>query len=259
MKSSHSVSFKEYLQGVEMKVTRATHKHTLKSAIVAACLAIASPAIMADELKGEGEFGATASSGNTDTQNLLAKLKLSKKTGAWFNEVGLAAINSTDADSTTAERYLIAGKTARDFNEKYYAFGSGKYDKDRFSGYDYQATIAAGLGIHAIKTDKVTLDLEAGPGYRFSETDAGVSEDEAVLRAGLFYKNQITQSTKFLQNLVVEAGSDNTTIDSETALTVKMSDSLALKASVLVKNNSDVPVGTKKTDTLTGVSLIYGF
>lgn len=245
-----------------MKVSRATKKlvsDKLKTVIVVAFLSAASPVTMAGELKGEGEFGATASSGNTDTQNLVAKLKLSKKSGAWFNEVGLAAINSTDSDSTTAERYLITGKTARDLNEKIYAFGSGKYDKDRFSGFDYQATIAGGLGIHAIKTDKVTLDLEAGPGYRFSETDAGDEQNEAVLRAGLFYKNQLTDTTHFLQNFVVEAGSDNTTIDSETALTVKMSDSLALKASILVKNNSDVPVGIEKTDTLTGVSLIYGF
>ncbi len=226
---------------------------------IAAMLITVSSTVIAGPLKGEGEFGATASSGNTDTQNLVAKLKLSKQSGAWFNEVGLAAINSTDSDSTTAERYLINGKTARDFNEKFYAFGSGKYDKDRFSGFDYQATLAAGLGMHAIKSDKVTLDLEAGPGYRFSETDAGDEQNEAVLRAGLFYKNQLTETTRFLQNIVVEAGSDNTTIDSETALTVKMSDNLALKASVIVKNNSDVPDGVEKTDTLTGVSLIYGF
>ena len=229
------------------------------SLAIAATLITTSSAVMAGPIKGEGEFGATASSGNTDTQNLIAKLKLSKQNGAWNNEIGLAAINSTDSDSTTAERYLITGKTALDFNDKFYAFGSGKYDKDRFSGFDHQATLAAGLGMHVIKSDKVTLDLEAGPGYRFSETDAGEEQDEAVLRAGMFYKNQLTDTTHFLQNIVVEAGSDNTTIDSETALTVKMSDNLALKASVIVKNNSDVPVGIEKTDTLTGVSLIYGF
>ena len=229
------------------------------SLVIAATLITASSVVMADPIKGEGEFGATASSGNTDTQNLVAKLKLSKRSGAWFNEVGLAAINSTDTDSTTAERYLITGKTGRDINDKLYAFGSGKYDKDRFSGFDHQATLAAGLGMHVIKSDRVTLDIEAGPGYRFSETDAGLDQDEAVLRAGLFYKNQLTETTHFLQNIVVEAGSDNTTIDSETALTVKMSDALALKASIIVKNNSDVPAGVEKTDTLTGVSLIYGF
>ena len=245
-----------------MKISRAKHNSItskLKITTIATFLCIASPAVMAEGWKGEGELGATIADGNTDTKNLLAKLKLSKKIGAWTNEVGLSAISSTDSGSTTSERYLIAGKTARDIGSKYYAFGSAKFDKDRFSGFDHQATIAAGLGIHAIKTEKVTLDLEAGPGFRFSETDAGESQDEVVLRAGLFYKNQITKTTHFLQNLVIEAGSDNTTIDSETAIKVKVSDNLALKASILVKNNSDVEPGIEKTDTITALSLVYGF
>lgn len=232
---------------------------TIHTAIAATALIISSPTVLADELKGEGEFGATISSGNTENQNIIAKLKLSKKTGLWKNEIGLEAINSTDTDVTTGERYLLTAKTARDFNERYYGFGSFRYDKDRFSGYDYQSTLAGGLGFHAIKTDKVTLDLEAGPGYRFSETDLGVEENEAVLRAGLFYKNKLTDNTHFLQNLTLEAGSNNTYIESETGLKVKMNDKVALKASITVKNNSDVPAGTEKTDTLTGVTLTYGF
>jgi len=214
---------------------------------------------MSNPIKGEGELSATFSNGNTDTQNLAAKLKLSKKMGAWFNEAGLSATNSADTNSTTAERYLITGKTGRDITNKLYAFGSGKYDKDLFSGFDHQATFAAGLGMHVIKSDRVTLDIEAGPGFRLSETNAGVEQDEAVLHIGLNYKNKITDTTHISQNLTIEAGSDNTSTDSETAITVKMSDALALKASLSVKNNTDVPVGTEKTDTVTGLSLIYGF
>lgn len=236
-----------------------TFGNKLKLAVVATFFTVASPVVMADGWKGEGELGATIASGNTDTKNLLAKLKLTKKIGPWANEIGLSAINSTESDSTTAERYLITGKTARDLNEKFYAFGSAKYDKDRFSGFDHQATIAVGLGVHVIKTEKSSLDLEAGPGFRFSETDLGESQDEVVLRAGLFYKNQLTPTTHFLQDLVTEIGSDNTTIDSETALKVKVSDNLALKASVIVKHNTDVPVGTGNSDTITALSAVYGF
>lgn len=245
-----------------MKLTWAkinTSSNILKLAVAAVLFSAVSPAVMAGPLKGEGEFGITAASGNTETENLVAKLKLSKQSGAWFNEIGLAAVNSSDNGSTTSERYLLTGKTGRDFNDRFYAFGSGKYDKDLFSGFDFQATVAVGLGMHVVKTDKISLDIEAGPGFRFSETDAGENQDEAVLRAGLFYKHQLTKTTHFLQDFVVEAGSDNTTIDSETAITVKISDALSLKASILVKNNSDVPAGTEDTDTLTGVSLIYGF
>ncbi len=38
-----------------------------------------------------------------------------------------------------------------------------------------------------------------------------------------------------------------------------MSDALALKAGLEVRHNTDVLVGTKKTDTLTTVNLVYGF
>ena len=44
-----------------------------------------------------------------------------------------------------------------------------------------------------------------------------------------------------------------------TALTAKVNTSLALKVSLTIKNNSEVPVGTEKTDTETAVTLVYSF
>ena len=220
---------------------------------------IISSTISAEGWEGEGEFGATFSSGNTENNNPLAKLKLINKQGAWKNEVGLTAINNKDTDTTTSERYQLTGKTSRDFSENYYTFASGRYEKDRFSGYKYQASLAGGLGMHAIKKEKVTLDIEGGLGYSLNETDAGIENNEPVLRGGLFYKNQLTDTTHFLQNFTVESGSDNTYMESETGVTVKMTDKVGLKASLLVKNNSDVPAGTEKTDSITAISMTYGF
>ena len=63
----------------------------------------------------------------------------------------------------------------------------------------------------------------------------------------------------FTQDLLAESGSENTYLESKTALSAKLVGNLALVASYTIKNNSDVPLGTEKTDTYTALSLEYGF
>ena len=60
-------------------------------------------------------------------------------------------------------------------------------------------------------------------------------------------------------DLKVEAGSDNTYLESVTAVKSTLVGNLALVASYTVKHNTDVPALTEKTDTYTALSLEYAF
>ena len=69
----------------------------------------------------------------------------------------------------------------------------------------------------------------------------------------------LTPSTSLTERFLVEAGSDNTFIQNDLGLTVDMNSHFALKFGFQVRNNSDVPPGIDKTDTLTSANLVYNF
>jgi putative salt-induced outer membrane protein len=55
----------------------------------------------------------------------------------------------------------------------------------------------------------------------------------------------------------VEAGSDNTFMQNDIGIAVAMNEKFALKAGLQARRNSDVEPGTKNTDTLTTINLVY--
>jgi len=70
---------------------------------------------------------------------------------------------STDgADS--ADRLALGYKLDRSFDERLYAWGSLRRDKDRFANIDARTTLGAGLGYKALSGPVHELNLEAGGG-----------------------------------------------------------------------------------------------
>lgn len=209
---------------------------------------------------GEGDVGFNKTSGNTETESLLAKLKIVNTQERWKHTAELGAINSSDSGARTAESYEGKWKSDYNYSETYYGFGSLRYEDNRFSGYEYQATAALGIGAHVIDSERTLFDVEGGLGYRQSEEQGtGESLDEVILLGSMVYQYQLTDTTRFESDFNVEAGQDNTYLESTLALKVKINASLALKLGYQVKHNTDVPVGTDKTDTLSSVALNYSF
>ena len=110
-----------------------------------------------------------------------------------------------------------------------------------------------------IDSDAHKLNAEIGLGARRSELSDASKEDELIVRGGLDYKWIFSGTAEFNQGFVVESGDKNTYLQSVTALKAKLVGSLALVASYTVKNNSEVPVATEKTDTYSALSIEYTF
>ncbi|MBM7092940.1 DUF481 domain-containing protein, partial [Streptomyces sp. S12] len=104
------------------------------------------------------------------------------------------------------------------------------------------------------------LTFEVGPGYRWAKLqDLREHKNEAIARGFIDFGHKLTETTSVYNTLLIEAGSDNTYARNDLGLLVKMTDALALKAGVEVRHNTDVLPGTKKTDTLTTMNVVYGF
>jgi len=55
--------------------------------------------------KGEGEFGFTQTTGNTDTQNLIGKLGINYLKQSWEHTFNIASLRAEDSNKLTAESY----------------------------------------------------------------------------------------------------------------------------------------------------------
>jgi len=231
-----------------------------KSIVLGSCLlAVSSMAIAEDGFKGSAELGLVLTTGNTETQTLNTKGALAYTKGMWTHAAGLEALNVQGKDGRLSEKYTGAAKTVYRFSDKAYAFGTANGEHDPFSGYSYQVSGALGAGYRALQKSNMTLDLEAGPGYRELKLRSGDTDGEAVLRAGGKFAWTLSKTSEFTQEVNTEIGSDATITKSITAITAQVVGSLAMKASLTVKNNSDVPDNVEDTDTETALTLVYSF
>lgn len=217
---------------------------------------------------GKGEAGLAIASGNTDTKSGNAKLVVTRKSDAWEHSAGFAGNYVSDDIGTTAQRYELFAQTRYQFNPRDFWFGGARYEDDRFSGFDYQAILSSGVGRKFIDTADVKFTGQVGIGYKVFETRDTIDPDtllfvpgerdsEAVLAGGFDYSNKLTETTTFFDKFGFEAASENTFLQNEIGVAVKIMDNLALAVAYAVRHNTDPPRGFKKTDTLTTLNLVY--
>ncbi|MCK9539653.1 DUF481 domain-containing protein [Dokdonella sp.] len=243
-----------------------------------------------DSWSGAGELGFAATRGNTRSENLNAKLQFGKEDQTWKDNFYLTALRSkgevkttsvidgkpvtTTAYDLTANRYEAGASIGYKLDERSYVVGALRYENDDFSSYEYQAVLSLGYGYTLYKTPSTELAAEVGPGYKRSqpvdvygpEVVDGVpvkhsfdSEGELVGRGLVTWKHKFNASTRFVNTLLVEAGSDNTFLQNDAGLQVDMNSRLALKVGYQVRYNTDVAPGIDKTDQLMTTNLVYKF
>ena len=214
----------------------------------------------ADGWKGEGELGFTSTSGNSDTENLNARLTVARELEQWKHTASLDSIKNKTEDETTADSLVLKGRSEYSFSEKSYAFGQLRLEDDEFSGYEYQRTLTFGAGSRFIENDKHLLDASIGLGYRsLKDRETGDSEEDAIVTAEAKYEYKISETAIINQAILIEYGDENRNTESDTSLKTKINGNLAAKISYLVKRNSEVPDGIEKSDKITTISLVYAF
>lgn len=239
--------------------------------MLAGLLAVAGNAVAADAEKEKSpwkssvELGFIKTTGNTETQTTALKADSVYEVDKWRHTGHAEGYGQNSKDEVTgdsvvsAERYELAGKSDYKFTELDYAFGLVKLKKDLFSGFEYENTISLGYGRKIIKQEDMELDLEIGPGIRFFKIDNGESNNEALLVLAGKYWWAITDNSKFIQELYFDIGEEYTDSKSITGVQANINKTLALKFTYTIRNKSEVPVDTEKTDTEAAMTLVYNF
>ena len=212
------------------------------------------------EVSGTIAVGVINASGNTESTSTNLDLALDIVDERWRHNLLFNAYVASEQGETNAERYGTQLQSEYRITERTYVFGLGRYETNRFGLYDRRTSLSFGLGRRVVDREQLTLDLEAGVGHRESEpTGSAETETETtnVLRSDLTWA--FSEHGELSSVLEVESGELNTASRSVTSLKSKLTEDLAWRLSYTVEHNSEVPAGIEQTDTLTTVSLQYGF
>lgn len=209
---------------------------------------------------GEVSAGYVSTSGNTDTSTVNGKSEIIYTEKAWRNTFNASALNSSQSGFRTAERYTVSDKADLNFTEHDYAFVAVDYVKDMFGAVRESTSETVGYGRKILTGPVHLLEAELGAGLRQTEAQGtGEKNSEAIGRGRIAYKWKFTETSDFGQSVKVESGESNTFTEAVTELKLSLIGKLFATASYTLRQNSDVPLGAKKTDTITTFGLGWSF
>ncbi|HXP64439.1 MAG TPA: DUF481 domain-containing protein [Steroidobacteraceae bacterium] len=222
---------------------------------------------------GKGQLGFLDSHGNSDSASLNANIDLLRYDGPWKNEVYVGGLYGKNSGIVSAERWETRGQSNYTVSGDLFVFGGLRYEHDLFDGFQYQWSATGGLGYKIIDGDATKLTAQVGAGYRrlrpeiIEKDDTGAvisrtpldANGEAIGTVGIDFSHAFTKTTIFTNKFLTEAGSSDVLLHDELALTVKMSDKLALSVGYTITDNTKPPPPLKKLDTLTSVNVVFAF
>ena len=222
---------------------------------------------------GLGQAGVVIARGTLDTTTANVKLDATDTIGDWKDVTHLAFLYGESGKASSAQRLEGGWETDYNYTKSAFIFGSINGEDDHFDGFVYQATVSAGVGYKFIDTDATKLTGNIGAGYRRLQTETLTAADangfiertpgprigDGVGTANLDYMQQVTKTTKLTDKLLIQSGGLNTAVSNDFAVAVDMTRSLALSVGYGMRYNSAPPVGTKSTNQLFTVNVVYSF
>ena len=215
--------------------------------------------------EGNVQFGYVASSGNTENSNINGKFNIKHDDEFWLHDFNAAYYQSTESESTTAERFKLTYQADYKINqENSYWFINASYEDDRFSGFEYRATLSTGYGNRLYDANDMTLDAEIGAGMRYSEeidtlTNTTFTENEGMIRAAAKYLWKIEDDRSLSSAISVEEGEEVRISNFEIAFTTLIAGGVNMKAAYEARHVSEVPEGKEKLDTIVSLNILYKF
>ena len=209
--------------------------------------------------KGEGQIGASQSSGNTESVGLSAGIALARKGIDWTHKFRAQADYQRTNGKTSVERYLSEIEPQYRINDRTFAFGLGRWEHDRILGYDTRWNLSGGLGYKVVDSKKMTLSLKGGPAFRQTDFVNGEEDTELTALAGLDFGWQISPTLRLTQVASTIIGEANGSTSSQTALSAKLTGALSARIAYSAQIDTSPPPGIESVDTQTRFTLVYGF
>ncbi len=253
-----------------------TFSQFLKFAAFAGAMTIALPVHAQDASdngwSGEGSLSAGTTTGNTETTDLGLGVDATRKMNLW--KIGLQAsadYGETDGQETK-NRIFLGTNLDRQINDRLFGFGQLSYERDEFSGFDSRAFIGGGLGYDVLNGDVTTWTVRGGPGLKIDETRdtttlvgnaavlvPGETEETFGAIAQSNFAHAFNDNVSFTNDTNVIYAEVSTQIINIAAITASLTNTLSARVSFEARHDTDPVDGFEDTDTISRVSLVYGF
>ncbi|MEO1731433.1 MAG: DUF481 domain-containing protein [Pseudomonadota bacterium] len=208
---------------------------------------------------GQGELGGFMSTGNAENTGITASVALSKEGINWRHKFSGRADYQETEGAVTREQFLAAYELNLKITDRFYAYALAQFERDQFQGFSARYSTSGGLG-YDVLTDGPTLTVNAGPAWRRTElTDNGTSSESFAARAALDFDWALSDTFTLTQDASAFAQDGSSTFTSDTGFQAALSDALSVRLSYTVEHDTAPPAGAVKTDTLSRVTIIYGF
>ena len=212
-----------------------------------------------DNWTGEGQIGASRSTGNSSNTGLSAGIKLQRIGIDWRHKLTALADYQRSNGTTTREQFMVAYEPNYQIGERVYAYALGQYERDRFQGFSSRISASGGLGYRVIMEDDMSLSIKAGPAWRRTSLVGGGKTTRLAGLGALDFDWTVSDTIKLTQDASAFVQSDNNSFISNTAIEAALGGNLSARLAYVVEHDTDPPAGAIKTDTLTRFTLVYGF
>ena len=209
---------------------------------------------------GSVSLGYSGKSGNTDSQDFTAGLRLRFAQGQLVQTIG-AVVDYSELNSVSVTEDVFVVYDANYYiNDKFYVFGLARVKSDGLAvlatDYARDGFLGFGPGYRIVNSDAVSWRVQAGIGVSYLEDGLGASTTETgyLVASRLFYK---INDNVFLTNDTDFLDSDSALrINNDFGVNVKLTDVLSTRISYLSEYNDSRAI---RTDNKVGVSLVMGF
>ncbi|MEL6687226.1 MAG: DUF481 domain-containing protein [Pseudomonadota bacterium] len=230
---------------------------SLTVAIIGLMTIAAAPAYAQSAWTGEASLTGSRTTGNTDTTDIGLGLKLENAGDIWRHKFNASADFGEVDGVRNRERFVLGYQIERDVSDRLYGFARGDYFQDEFGSFTDGYFVGGGLGYNVILPEPVAWDLTAGAGFRSQTSAFDVEEEEFSVTAGSDFDWQLNENVSLYDDAGLIYASSNTYLWNEIGLTANLMGSLAARASFRIDHNTDAPLGTESTDTITRFGIVY--
>ncbi len=215
------------------------------------------PAYGQSEWAAEVELGMILTAGNTRSQALNSRTKITRSQTRWRHTARLDIFSSASQGRTTAERYAADFQADRRTSTANFFSFNLNYEKNRFTGIRERSGLAVAYGRRLFDQPAVVADVEIGPGFRKTRRTNAQVDEVGTLRTRFHLRWQPYNHATLTHEDLLEAGEDTVTSKSTTAFVLKINNHLAMKTALEISHNSNVAPDIRKTDSQTSLTLVY--
>ena len=208
---------------------------------------------------GSGEIGAFRSSGNSNDIGATVAIALKRDGIDWEHDLTAKADFQRSDGVTTREQFLFAYQPRYHISQNVFSYALGQFERDRIQGFTSRISASAGLGVKLFDREHLKLSVEAGPAWRRTDYLLEPTTSTLAGRIGSKLNWKFSHKLALVEEASAYLESGNTTLTSLTGLEAGINDSLKARLSYLVEYDSEPGIDSVSTDTLSRVTLIYGF